>query len=106
MDAGKHFVKDYELAHMPSYSNYPPSLLGVMEVRSLIGRSGEIADEDINVSAFQLDAGADYGDHIHPHPEVYIFLSGTAECRWGDETFTAIPGTVTHCRRTCRTPCV
>jgi mannose-6-phosphate isomerase-like protein (cupin superfamily) len=96
-ESGKHFVTNYELAHMPSYSNYPPSLLSAMEVKSLIGRSGEIIDRDINVSAFHLDPGTDYGDHVHPHPEVYVFLSGTAECQWGDETFIAEPGTVTHC---------
>ena len=58
---------------------------------------GGIADQDISVSAFQLDPGTDYGGHAHPHPEVYIIISGTAECKWGDETFTAEPGTVTYC---------
>ena len=68
-----------------------------MQVKSLIGRRGGIHDQDISVSAFQLDPGTDYGAHAHPHPEVYIILSGTAECRWGEETFIAEPGTVTHC---------
>ena len=96
-DNGKYFVKDYELSRMPSYSNYPQSLLEVMQVNALIGPRGDIAEQDINVSAFHLDPGANYGRHAHPHPEVYIFLSGSAECEWGDETFVAEPGTVTYC---------
>lgn len=96
-ETGKYFIKDYELSHMSSYSNYPQSLLEAMQVRALIGPSAGISDQDINVSAFQLDPGTYYGGHAHPHPEVYIIISGTAECEWGDETFTAGPGTVTHC---------
>lgn len=96
-DKGKYFVKNYELAHMPSYSNYPQSLLDAMQVKGLIGRRSEIRDQDVNVSAFQLDPGAHYGAHAHAFPEVYIFVSGTAQCEWGDETFEAVPGTVTHC---------
>ena len=94
---GKYFIKNYALAHMPAYSNYPRSLLDAMPVRSLIGPRGAIAEQDISVSAFQLDPGTVYGAHTHAHPEVYIILGGTAECQWGDETFTAEPGTVTHC---------
>ncbi len=96
-ERGKYFTKDYELSHMASYSNYPQSLLEAMRVKSLIGPRGDIPEQDINVSAFQLAPGTHYGGHVHPHPEVYIFISGTAECTWGDETFTAEPGTVTHC---------
>jgi len=96
-DKGRYFIRNYELSHMASYSNYPQSLLNAMQVKSLIGPSGEIPDQDISVSAFQLDPGTHYGRHAHPHPEVYIILSGTAECEWGDETFTAAAGTVTHC---------
>ena len=94
---GKYFIKNYELSHMASYSNYPQSLLKAMQVKSLIGPQSEIPEPDISVSAFQLDPGTHYGGHAHPHPEVYIFISGTAECTWGDEIFTAEPGTVTHC---------
>ncbi len=96
-EQGKYYIKNYELSRMSSYSNYPQSLLEAMRVKSLIGPSGPIADEDINVSAFQLEPGTYYGGHAHPHPEVYIIISGTAECEWGDESFTAGPGTVTHC---------
>ena len=96
-EQGAHFIKNYELARMASYSNYPESLLAAMQVKSLVGPRGPIADQDISVSAFQLEPGTVYGGHAHPHPEVYIFLAGTAECEWGDETFTAEPGTVTHC---------
>ena len=52
---------------------------------------------DVSVSAFQLDPGTHYGDHAHPFPEIYIFISGTAEATWGGETFSVSPGTVTHC---------
>ena len=93
----KYFIKNYELAAMSSYSNYPQSLLKAMQVKSLIGPRGDIPEQDISVSAFQLDPGTEYGGHAHPHPEVYIIISGTAECEWGDETFTAEPGTVTYC---------
>lgn len=94
---GKHFIKNYELSRMATYSNYPQSLLDAMQVKSLIGPRGEIPEQDIRVSAFQLDPGTHYPGHAHPHPEVYIILGGTAECVWGDETFTAEAGTVTHC---------
>ncbi len=103
-EKGTHFIKNYELARMASYSNYPESLLQAMQVKSLVGPRGPIADQDISVSAFRLEPGTVYGGHVHPHPEVYIFLAGTAECEWGDETFTAEPGTVTHCPPTCRMP--
>ena len=96
-ETGKYFIKNYEVARMASYSNYPESLLAAMQVKSLIGPHGAIAEQDISVSAFRLDPGTSYEAHAHPHPEVYIFLGGTAECEWGDETFTAEPGTVTHC---------
>lgn len=96
-EKGKYHVKNYEVARMASYSNYPESLLRAMRVKSLIGRRGAIRDPDISVSAFELAPGTRYGAHVHPHPEVYIFIGGTAECEWGDETFTAVPGTVTHC---------
>ena len=94
---GKYFIKNYALAHMPAYSNYPRSLLDAMPVRSLIGPRGAIAEQDVSVSAFQLDPGTVYDAHAHAHPEIYIILGGTAECQWGDENFTAEPGTVTHC---------
>lgn len=97
-EKGKYFIKNYELAHMSSYSNYPQSLLESMLVKGLIGGGAqEISDSDINVSAFELEPGTHYAAHAHPFPEVYIFLSGSAECYWGDETFTAEAGTVTHC---------
>ena len=96
-EQGKYFIKDYDVAHMPSYSNYPRALLDAMQVRGLIGTRGPLVDEDVNVSAFQLDPGTHYDDHAHPFPEVYVFLSGTAECRWGGEIFDAVAGTVTHC---------
>ena len=44
-----------------------------------------------------LEPGTYYGAHAHLRPEIYIILSGTAECEWGDETFHAGPGTVTYC---------
>lgn len=96
-EQGKYFIKNYELANMASYSNYPQSLLAAMRVRALIGPQCPIPDQDISVSAFHLDPGTVYPGHAHARPEVYIILAGTAECEWGDETFTATPGTVTHC---------
>ena len=97
-EKGKYFRKNYELARMASYSNYPEALLEAMQVKSLVGRRPDaMQDPDISVSAFRLEPGTVYGAHAHPHPEVYIFLAGTAECEWGDESFTAEPGTVTHC---------
>jgi mannose-6-phosphate isomerase-like protein (cupin superfamily) len=94
---GKYYVNGYELAKMPSYSNYPQSLLDGMYVKSIIGPDGEIQDKDLSVAGFMLDPGTNYGAHAHPRPETYIILSGTAECEWGDETFTAEAGTVTYC---------
>lgn len=96
-ERGKYYIKNYALSQMSAYSNYPRSLLDAMRVKPLVGPRDGIRDQDISLSAFQLDPGTDYGAHAHPHPEVYIILSGTAECRWGEETFIAEPGTVTHC---------
>ncbi len=96
-ERGKHYIKNYELARMSSYSNYPQSLLEAMQVKALIGPRGGIPENDIVVSAFQLDPGTYYGGHAHPHPEVYIITGGSAEFEWGDETFLAEAGTVTYC---------
>lgn len=97
-EKGKYFIKNYEVAHMASYSNYPQTLLDAMQVRGLIApRGAEIQDDDVSVSVIQLDPGTHYGDHAHPFPEIYIFISGTADANWGDETFSVSPGTVTHC---------
>ena len=97
-EKGKYFIKNYEVAHMPSYSNYPQALLDAMQVRGLIApRGGEIQDSDVSVSAIQLDPGTHYDDHAHEFPEIYVFISGTAEATWGGETFSVNPGTVTHC---------
>ena len=52
---GKYFIKNYELSQMSSYSNYPQSLLQAMRIKSLIGPRGEIPEQDIRVSAFELD---------------------------------------------------
>ncbi len=68
-----------------------------MWITRLVGPRGVLHESDMRVTGFELAPGTHYDDHVHPHPEVYIFTSGTAECRWGDETFTAEPGTVTHC---------
>ncbi len=94
---GKYYIKDYELDPMPPYSNYPDALVKAIHAKSLIGPDGGIPEKDIAASAFMLDPGTYYGAHAHMRPEIYIFLSGTAECEWGDETFTAGPGTVTYC---------
>ena len=94
---GKYYIKDYELENFSSYSNYPEELLKAMYSKPLIGRDGGIADKDVAATAFMLEPGTYYGAHAHLRPEIYIILSGTAECEWGDETFTAGPGTVTYC---------
>ena len=94
---GKYYIKDYELENFSSYSNYPEELLKAMYSKPLIGRDGSIADKDVAATAFMLEPGTYYGAHAHMRPEIYIFLGGTAECEWGDETFTAGPGTVTYC---------
>ena len=59
-EQGKYFIKNYALDHMASYSNYPQSLLKAMLVRTLIGPHGAIAEQDLWVSAFQLDPGTVY----------------------------------------------
>ena len=94
---GKYYIKDYELENFSSYSNYPQELLKAMYSKPLIGRDGGIADKDVGATAFMLEPGTYYGAHAHLRPEIYIILSGTAECEWGDETFHAEPGTVTYC---------
>ena len=96
-EQGKYYIKDYELDPMPPYSNYPDWLVKAMHYKPLIGRDGGIPEKDIAATAFMLDPGTYYGAHAHMRPEIYIILSGTAECEWGDETFTAGPGTVTYC---------
>ena len=93
---GKNYIKNYELAAMPPYSNYPQSLVNAMHVKSLVGPHGAIPENDIGVSAFELDPGTYYGAHAHPQPEIYIITSGTAEFEWGDETFKAEAGTVAY----------
>ena len=60
---GKYYIKDYELATMPSYSNYPQSLLKAMYGKPHIGRDGGILDTDVAASAFKLDPGTYYGAH-------------------------------------------
>ena len=94
---GKYYIKDYELENFSSYSNYPQELLKAMYSKPLIGRDGGIADKDVAATAFMLEPGTYYGAHAHLRPEIYIILSGSAECEWGDETFLAGPGTVTYC---------
>ncbi|MBF66494.1 MAG: hypothetical protein CMQ29_02225 [Gammaproteobacteria bacterium] len=94
---GKYFVKDHKPFQMETYSNYPQPLLDAMSVTRMVGPKGVLQEGDIRVTGFSLEPGAFYDDHVHPHPEIYIFLTGTAECQWGDEGFTAEPGTVTHC---------
>lgn len=94
---GNYYIKDYELQTFPSYSNYPQELLKAMYSKPLIGRDGGIAAKDIAATAFMLEPGTYYGAHAHLRPELYIILSGSAECEWGNETFTAEAGTVTYC---------
>ena len=84
---GKYYIQDYEMEQMESYSNYPESLLKAMYGKALIGRDGGIPEKDVAATAFMLDPGTYYGAHAHLRPEIYIILSGTAECEWGDETF-------------------
>ena len=96
-EKGKYYIKNYELAPMPPYSNYPQWLVKAIHQKSLIGPQGAIPEKDIRVWAFQLDPGTYYGGHANPVPEIYIFTGGTAECEWGDETFTVEAGTVIHC---------
>ena len=96
-EKGKYYIKDYELEPVRPHSNYPEWLVKVMHSKKLLGREGGIPEEDIAAMAFMLDPGTTYPTHAHLEPEIYIFLSGTAECEWGDETFTAGPGTVTYC---------
>ncbi|MFQ5873175.1 MAG: cupin domain-containing protein [Dehalococcoidia bacterium] len=96
-ERGKHYIKNYELESQTSYSNYPDWLLRSFRFKALIGRDAPIPDTDVGASAFELDPGAYYPGHAHPWPEIYIITSGTAECKWGDETFIAQPGTITHC---------
>ena len=94
---GRYFISQPEVAPHPPYSNYPDELLGAMQIARLIGPKGDILEEDIRITDFQLDPGTHYAAHAHPHPEIYIFTSGEALCEWGDERFTAGSGTVTHC---------
>ena len=95
---GKYFITNYELESMPpSYSNLPRSLLKAMYIRSLIGPGAEIPETDVAAMAFMLEPGTNYGVHAHLRPEIYIIVSGTADCEWGGETFTPEPGTVTYC---------
>ena len=96
-DRGRYFIRSHELTPHPPYSNYPDELLAAMQIGRLIGPKGEIVEQDIRVTNFQLDPGTRYAAHAHPHPEIYIFAAGEAQCEWGDERFTAIAGTVTHC---------
>lgn len=75
-EQGRYFIKNYALAHMSSYSNYPRSLLDAMQVRTLIGPRGAIAEQDLWVSAFQLDPGTVYSAHAHPGSHVVARTRG------------------------------
>ena len=96
-DRGRYFISQPEVGPHPPYSNYPDALLSAMQIARTIGPKGTIYEGDIRITQFHLAPGTHYPAHAHPHPEVYIFMGGEAECEWGDERFTARAGTVTHC---------
>lgn len=73
---------------------YPDEMMRSMRAKRLIGPGGGIESDKTLFGLLEIDPGGYYPPHRHPAAEVYFVLSGRAECRWGDEIFTAEPGSV------------
>ena len=81
-----------------SSEQYPEALRRVYRYKALVGgqRPGVIPQDDVLMGMLELAPGATYPAHVHPAPEIYYVMSGTARWTVGDETFIAGPGTAVY----------
>ena len=95
-ELGTNHVKGYELGPMPKYGNYPQSLLDNFSGKPLLGPKAHLKSDEGHIGLLELAPGTDYPAHIHPWPEAYYIVNGSAECVWGEDKFTAEPGTTIY----------
>ena len=75
-------------------AHYPENMMRTMRAKRLIGPGGAIPHDEVVFGILELDPGASYPSHRHEAPEIYYVVQGRAECRFGDETFVARPGSM------------
>ena len=73
---------------------YPDDMMQTMRAKRVIGPGGAVDTNETVFGLLEIDPGAGYPPHRHAAPEVYFVLAGRAQCRFGDETFEAGPGSV------------
>ena len=73
---------------------YPADMMRSMRAKRIIGPGGAIDEDGTLFGTLEIDPGGSYPPHRHAAPEVYFVISGQAECVFGDDTFTAGPGSV------------
>ena len=79
-------------------AHYPAEMMQTMRAKRLIGPGGAIDHDEIVFGVLEIDPGAGYPPHKHDAPEIYYVIQGRAECTFGDETFTASPGSTIRTR--------
>ena len=95
-ELGPNHIKNYELGEMQPYGNYPQSLLDTFKNKSLLGPGAHLKIEDAHAGLLEIAPGTDYAAHTHAWPEAYFIIKGTADCVWGEDSFTAGPGTMIY----------
>ena len=95
-ERGPNHIKNYELGPMQPYGNYPQSLLDTFRVKSLLSPGAHLKTEDAHAGLLEIAPGTDYAAHTHAWPEAYFIIKGTADCVWGEDSFTAGPGTMIY----------
>ena len=95
-ELGPNHIKNYELGEMQPYGNYPQSLLDTFMNKSLLGPGAHLKTEDAHAGLLEIAPGTDYAAHTHAWPEAYFIIKGTADCVWGEDSFTAGPGTMIY----------
>ena len=77
---------------------YPEEMLTKLRAKRFVGPDCPIPMKDTLLGLLELDPGAEYPAHRHASPELYYVTQGQAECRFGDEVFTARKGSIIHTR--------
>ncbi len=95
-ELGPNHIKDYELGPMPKYGNYPQALLDTFRVKSLLSPGSHLKTDDAHAGLLEIAPGTDYPAHVHAWPEAYFIIEGTADCTWGEDSFTAESGTMIY----------
>ena len=95
-ELGPNHIKNYELGEMQPYGNYPQSLLDTFKNKSLLGPGAHLKTEDAHAGLLEIAPGTDYAAHTHAWPEAYFIIKGTADCVWGEDSFSAGPGTMIY----------